>query len=439
MPGAAAGTSTGDLALSGAVLTLDAAPRAARGGVVVRGGRVVSFDPEPGAARLPPGAVLLGGFTDYHVHLLAMAATRCSTDVSDARSVPDVLDLLASAEPTEGTGWLRGWGIDEHDLVEGRLPTVAELDAAVGLRPLVLHHRTGHLRLVNSAAQCRGGVAPPLPAHQLVAAGASVGAELAAVGVVAVTDATHTNDVAALALLDSLSLPQRVTAMVAVRGATVVDGVEPGARIGDVQVGPAKVMPPAVGLSAVPALVGAAHRAGFTAAVHAVDVDELAVALACCQPGDRIEHVGLCLPEQVQELAAAGVTVVTQPAFVTRRAPKYRAELSEVERGWLYRLGSLHAAGVRVLGSSDAPVVPSRPLEAVDSATFRGFPADRTERIDVESALRLFAENLVVGAPGDLVLLGDDPTEKHRPGQIAAIPVLAVWREGQLIAGQAPQ
>ena len=45
---------------------------------------------------------------------------------------------------------------------------------------------------------------------------------------------------------------------------------------------------------------------------------------------DRLEHVSLCLPEQVAAIARSGVAVVNQPSFLVHRAGKYRAELSEV-------------------------------------------------------------------------------------------------------------
>ena len=172
---------------------------------------------------LPAGARLCPGFVDHHLHLLAMAAARCSIDLSDAASLTEVFNRISAAAGDDphrgalaaagtaaaagavGTGaWLRGWGIDEADLAEGRLPTAAELDALGPHRPLVLHHRTGHSRILNRAARANGGHAPPLPEEQLVEALRQISDELCAAGVVAVTDATHTNDRAGIELLAGL-------------------------------------------------------------------------------------------------------------------------------------------------------------------------------------------------------------------------------------------
>jgi predicted amidohydrolase YtcJ len=403
------------------------------------GGAVASHDtaphdtaPDVPAVALPPGAVVTGAFVDHHLHLLAAAARRWSVDLSAARSLTDVFDLLGDAVRAGGTdgGWLRAWGIDESELAERRLPTPEELERVAGGRPLVVHHRTGHVELRTAAAQ--HGRAPTPDRGRIAEAVEALGRDLAAAGVVAVTDATHTNDRAALGLLGTLPLPQAVTAMV---GWDRLDGVVAGATVDGVTVGPAKVMPPACGLDGVGDAIARAHDAGFAVALHAVDVDELQAGLdGGLRPGDRVEHLGLCLPEHLDELARRRITVVTQPAFVTRRAAKYRQELSEVELGWLYRLRTLLEAGVEVRLSSDAPVVPPRPLEAVAAAV--GRTLGRSERIDVDSALRLAARPLTVGAPADLVVLGADPRTAE-PEQLADLPVLAVWRAGRLVHGDA--
>lgn len=410
--------------------------------------------------------MLHGAFTDHHVHVLAAAAARRSVDLRGAGALAEVLERIrAAAVALDEQGaapqvWLRAWGVDESELSERRLPGVDELDRVSGARPTVVHHRTGHVELRNRAAH-QAGAAPRLAAAELRAAAAELAAAWSAAGIVAVTDATHTNDRHALETLDRLGLPQRITAMVGaeviaagsiaagsvaagsagvgVGGSPRGDGgsspLAPGDVVGSVRVGAAKIMPPHCGLDGIADLVAGARRAGFPVAVHAVDVDELQAAIdAGLQPGDRIEHLGLSLAEQVTALAEAGVTVVTQPSFVTRRAAKYRQQLSEVEQGWLYRLRSLLDAGVAVLGSSDAPVVPARPLESVAAAI--GRELGPSERIDVDSALGLASSPLSVGSTADLVVLAADPRRVAAAGgDVGSIEVLATWNAGRLIHG----
>jgi predicted amidohydrolase YtcJ len=354
--------------------------------------------------ELGVGQFAVPAFADSHLHLLAMAAARLSVD-ADRSSIGDVLAAISTAAAEQGGGWIRAVGYDDALIAERRHPTRDELDAASGGHPTVLHHRTGHAAVLNSAALEAIGLprsgdgllvdrhdllarVPAVPRAKLEGALDKVLTQLSAVGVVAVTDATHTNDAAAIALLDRPS-PIAVTAMV---GWDRLDGLHHGELCGRVRIGPAKVMPALDGTvlggngqRALGEAVAIAHRAGFPAAVHVTDVEVLAATIEAFEASpspeglpDRIEHCSLALPEQLDRLAGLSVEVVTQPSFVTRRATKYREQLSEIEQEWLWPAASLARRGVSLRLSSDAPVAPADPCEWLDSATERDInPAER--------------------------------------------------------------
>src|SRR5262249_5475728 len=141
---------------------------------------------------------------------------------------------------------------------------------------------------------------------------------------------------------------------------------------------------------------------------HAVEADVIAAvldALAAAPvraPGrsaatavpDRIEHAALCPPELVARIARAGIAVVTQPGFLVERGDKYRAEIEEPLWPWLYPLRSLRAAGVLVVGSSDAPIsrldVRTALAGAVERRTAAGEVLAVSERLRESQALELF-------------------------------------------------
>lgn len=373
---------------------------------------------------------------DDHLHLMACAAARRSADLRDATSIGGLLDAIHQAvqDRTAGDGqaaWLRAWGYDDALLAERRHPTVAELDASTGDRPTVLHHITGHMAVVNTAAGRALGLGagevlverhdvlarvPRADRRATVAGVTEVLAELAAAGISACTDATHTNDLGALELLAEAAagVPSMdVTAMV---GADRLDSLgdlafgeavlSPGAAADDavVHIGHAKVMPPHDDDNVVADLVSTARAHRFPVAVHVMDIDTLQSALDALEAHpppparmptaasgriepDRIEHCALALPEQLDRIARLGVTVVTQPSFVTRRAQKYREELSSTEQEWLWPLASLLRRGIPVRFSSDAPTVPADPAEWMAAAAGRDVaPA---ERIDADTARQL--------------------------------------------------
>lgn len=415
-----------------------------------------------------------------------MAAALLSVDCADAVDVQHLLARIAGAAPHAGpSGWIRAYGYDEAQLAEGRAPTVEELDTVTGAVPAVVHHRTGHAVVVNHAALAALGVpavgapgrdadgvergpdgrptgvlvaahallaaVPRQPEAQLREAVAAVGQRLASRGVTALTDATATNGLEDLALLASWReeglVPQRVHVLLS--AAAVADAVAAGvptpaggcglatAELGELTAAPAvtvvgaKVAAPAEGIEEQ---VRQARQHGWPVAVHATDVEELEAALVAVEATgpprwgrDRIEHAGLVLPEQRARLAAAGVAVVSNPAFLTERGSKYVRELSAVEHRWLYPVRSLLAAGVTVAAASDGPVTDSGPLDAVSAAVSRivrrgpasGQVLGRDERVGAAEALAMVttwaaaAEGgdaaLRPGGPADFVVLDADP------------------------------
>jgi predicted amidohydrolase YtcJ len=465
------------------------------GGLLVVDGRVAGYERAARAAvargapvrRLPERWLVQPAFRDPHLHLLGAAVgLRLSLDVRAERAptVGHVLAAIAGAAAAAPPGaWLCAFGYDEALLAERRAPTAAELDGACPDRPLVLRHRTGHAAMLNTHGAealyrrdghrrapgiglapeaLPDGLAAPSPAALAAAVGAFAG-ELAAAGVVAVADATAANDLARLRLLDGLAadgvLGQDVTVLPGVEhlDALAAAGLGFGARAAAVRVGHAKIIPSGDGAGLIDQ-VRHARAAGFPVAIHVLDPAELdgalrALAAAPPAPGaapDRLEHVGLCLPHQHDEIRAAGVIVVSNPGFLAARGRKYEAQLTDVERDWLYPVASLLARGVGVAAASDAPVVDVAPLLAVQGAVLRmGATAAlaRHEGVDVAAALDLVTHGaaraiggadgrLCLGAPADLVVLDADPLAVA-PEALGAIGVVETVRAGASLWGAA--
>jgi len=113
--------------------------------------RVGVGDP-PDADRVVdlPGATIVPGFIDAHVHLTSTGMALANTDVATVRSASALLEL-ARARAAEGAGvvWLQGF--DESAWHDPRHPTLEDLDTVTS-RPLVLFRADGHLALANTAA-----------------------------------------------------------------------------------------------------------------------------------------------------------------------------------------------------------------------------------------------------------------------------------------------
>jgi predicted amidohydrolase YtcJ len=178
--------------------------------------------------------------------------------------------------------------------------------------------------------------------------------------------------------------------------------------------------------------IARAHDSGRSVAVHCVTVPDLVVTLTClaeagARAGDRIEHASLVPTDLIGWMAELGVTVVTQPHFITERGDSYRADLEAEEVPWLYRVRSLIEAGISVAGGSDAPYGRPDPWAsmqaAVDRRTGEGVVLGDDERLSPEAALGLYtsaadlpggpSRRLAVGGLADIVLL-DRPWVRAR-------------------------
>ncbi len=393
-----------------------------RGGVVAELGRLVAADGEEVVEAR--GGALLPGLHDHHLHFLALAAARSSVrcgppEVCDR----DQLRAALAAAPVERE-WIRGVGY--HESVAGELDRAA-LDGFVPERPVRVQHRSGKMWFLNGAALRIVGLDPGgdgrlfrqdewlrkrLGDADLTVAALEVSAQLAAWGVTGFTDATPSNDAAAVRRIRELAPHQHVYAM----------GNETLAT------GHLKVMLDDVELPDIDELVGRigeAHRRGRPVAFHCVTRTELVFALgalmeAGTQPGDRIEHAAVADEDGLRLLREAGVTVVTQPNFIAERGDRYVADVEEGDHRFLYRGTGFLDAGIPLAGGTDAPFGEPDPWALAKAAVLRetqsGVVVGEGEKLTPERALALLTtphldpggapRTIGIGAPADLCLLG---------------------------------
>ena len=441
-------------------------------------GRVAAIDPRgatpPGADRIldVAGGAVLPGLHDHHVHLLAMAAWASSIDVRGR----DFDAAIATDHAQRPAGdWQRVVGYDET--VTGPVDR-HRLDALAPGRPVRVQHRSGALWILSSAALDQvlpdDGASSPAgverdetgrPTGRLFRLddwlGAriprtsppdleTVGRRLVARGVTGVTDATPTTDPADFLLIAQSVARRDLPIHVTVTGAPSLASL---AAPPPLLQGPVKVVITDHSLPALDDLelwFDEAHRAGRNVAVHCVSDVALVLALAAwdevgARPGDRIEHGAVVHPEHVARVAAHGLTVVTQPAFVFASGDRYLADVDPVDVPYLYPCRSLQDAGVLVGGSSDAPFGPDDPWLAVASAVERrtasGAVLGAGERVTPEVALSLFLSSAAdpggvprtveVGAPADLCVL--DVARRRALEDPANVAVRATISDGDVV------
>ncbi|MFL6240218.1 MAG: amidohydrolase family protein [Actinomycetes bacterium] len=378
------------------------------------------------------GGALLPGLHDHHLHLHSLAASRTSVDCSGIVECDAFANALrTAAQEAQPERWLRAVGY--HDDIAGALDRTT-LDALVPDRPVRVQHRSGAQWSLNTRGLQLVGLDPTGDgrilradehmrlAHDQPPDLAEIGRELASYGITGVTDATPGLDARAAgnivrAVCDG-ALPQRVHLL----GAGLRDDGRPR-----VTAGPVKVLLPDHELPDIDVLSEAirdAHDDDRGVAVHCVTREALVLTVIALQqcgahPDDRIEHGAVVPKEMYGPMAALGVAVVTQPAFIRERGDTYLRDVTPDDIDLLYPYASLRGAGIRVAPSSDAPFGPLDPWQVIATATARttatGSLVGADERVSVSDALNGYLSGpddpggeprrVEAGAQADLCLL----------------------------------
>jgi hypothetical protein len=98
-----------------------------------------------------PGATIVPGFVDSHVHLTSLGLSAENEDVAAARSVDELLSIARDRAHGATDDVVALQGYDETRWTDPTLPTLQQLDEVSGA-PLVIRRTDGHVALLNTAA-----------------------------------------------------------------------------------------------------------------------------------------------------------------------------------------------------------------------------------------------------------------------------------------------
>ena len=105
------------------------------------------------------GRTLIPGLIDAHGHVMGLGFNAIQLDLSDTRSLEEAQRRIAEyAAANPSPRWIVGRGWNQELWGLGRLPTAADLDAAVRDRPVWLERVDGHAGWANSAAMRDAGI-----------------------------------------------------------------------------------------------------------------------------------------------------------------------------------------------------------------------------------------------------------------------------------------
>jgi len=135
--------------------------------LLVDGGTVVAVGTEEEVRRAAPtgvervqlgGRLVLPGLIDAHLHLGELARFREGLNLSEIQGTDELAARLQDWAANHPEGPIVGRGLDVERSLGGRWPVREDLDRAVGDRPTVILHASGHAAIANSAALAASGI-----------------------------------------------------------------------------------------------------------------------------------------------------------------------------------------------------------------------------------------------------------------------------------------
>lgn len=438
------------------------------------------------------GRTILPGFNDAHCHLIALAEILLTPNM-DRTTIHSISDIEAEirnlAHNLPSGSWIRVRGYNEFYLTEKRHPTRWDLDKATTDHPVILTHGTGHAHVLNSPALTLAGISsetaeppggmierdletgepngllygmsnyltkvvPPLNDSELEQGIKLANEKLVSLGITSVHDASPHNDLRrwyTFQCWKSLGrFKPRVNMMLGTEG--LAQQEESGLlRLyrGDNHLRWAAVKiiltetrgelnPPQPELNQK---VFDVHRAGLQVALHVVEETTIEAACSALEYAlqkaprvnhrHRIEHCSVCTPKLAERLALLKVLVVTQPAFIYYNGERYLNTVQVQQLKHLYPLATLVKAGLKVVASSDCPVVPPNPLNGIYAAVSR--TTETGETISPDECVSTLQALWMYTMGGAYASFEESVKGSIAPGKLADLVVL----EGNLLEASA--
>jgi len=133
--------------------------------ILIDGSRIAAVGraADLGSATVPevryPGATIIAGLRDAHLHPVGYAAALDRPSLKEAADFAGIADIVAAAVAAQPPGTaVTALRLDDESLEEGRLPDRDLLDRIAPDRPVLLVRYCGHVTVANSAALALAGI-----------------------------------------------------------------------------------------------------------------------------------------------------------------------------------------------------------------------------------------------------------------------------------------
>ncbi|RKD32575.1 amidohydrolase [Thermohalobacter berrensis] len=155
---------------NGNILTMDNSQKAVDT-VVVKGNKIIHAGSYDSALEYIDskteyinlnGRTLLPGFNDSHMHLISYGFNKYKVDLRKMGSIlelqKNIFNFINSEKTKMFNNWILGYGWNEENFKENRLPNKRDIDKVINDRPVFLSRACYHICVVNSKALEMAGI-----------------------------------------------------------------------------------------------------------------------------------------------------------------------------------------------------------------------------------------------------------------------------------------
>jgi predicted amidohydrolase YtcJ len=415
--------------------------------LIIEDGKIVDFGTSDtcekyrGRAKFldADGRVLIPGLVDSHMHLLSYALSMRSLDLRGIRSIDELREAVKSRVRVSKPGeWIIGHGWDQENFRDGRFPRKEDLDDICPENPLLLTRICLHAGVLNSRAMKELGIGKDLLFEdELYSAIRKVRSSIDKLSLLkavkrllsyGITE-VHSMDASLeeLRILKSLEAPMRVRLYLSeglssddalVEGVKVYADGSFGARTAalreEYEDDPGNSGVLLKGWKEIYALSRSLAERGKVLAVHAIGdraLEEVIKALEMGASNLRIEHASLIPQDLLERLSKAKPQLIAVQPHFTISDWWLGKRLGERVK-YAYRFSDMLEVGLKIRGSSDAPVEPENPWMSIEAALTGGELG--VKPLSLDQALKIYSSELSIGSEANLTLLDTSPWSLNR-------------------------
>jgi predicted amidohydrolase YtcJ len=441
--------------------------------------------------------IVIPGFIDSHMHLNGIIDFLESIDLSNAKSIKQILKILNKYKKSKKNGWIIGHGFDQEKFKNKIWPTCKDLDSVSNQIPIFISRICMHAGVMNTKAKQLIGLKTKNKNFDGIVKEKNFFTVYNKIKQLIIHSKTDTQIISAMNYLLSMGITsigymncssESYKTLLDMDNKEMIplrvyiyqnpDDIFIGKHSSKIKVNGIKIFVDG-SLGANTALLSKEYKDKDTKGILNTNEKEIKhiantnkdLQIACHAIGDkaidvvlsayssikgihRIEHASIIKKEQVKKIKKINGIIVSQPYFIISDYWLMdKIGIKRIKNAYIYK--TLLKNSICLAFSSDAPIGNLNPIEGIYASITRGkvenqnlYKYTKKEALTMKEALKCYTENgsialndsrigkLEEGYYGDFIILNKNPLKCFQ-NDVRSIKVLKTYVEGKCVYDKA--